>query len=139
MSDMAALSAIRAYLIKENLCPRVHLSLPPHAAYPLALIELEEVCPNYPVENMSIDFRLKFKVGLYADIQGFVEVMQVSEKVREGLDGVALPLPAGKLLVVKFLACEKDKATGSRSDAPLQVINQYYEAIVRTGVGKENA
>jgi hypothetical protein len=136
MSDIAVLSSVRLVLVRQNIVQGVHLALPPQAVFPFILIDLEELWSHTPspFSGTGVQGRIKFRVSLYSQIQGMGEMAIISEKTRKILEGATVVLPENKIAILKFTYCTGGKSAPStlgRSDLPLQIINQFYEAITR--------
>lgn len=143
MSDFQVLTAVRGHLLNAEAAPRVYLTLPPKAIYPLILAELEEIWSPYPLEGndnrKGIQARVKFKVSVYSQSPGMEEAALLSNKIRKVLEGATLWLPGGmaeeiradKSASIRFLACVAETPGSAGGSQRFRVIHHFYDSIVR--------
>jgi hypothetical protein len=127
MSELQVLAAIRSYLLEEKAAPHVHLDLPPNAAYPLVLLELEEIWSSFGTSGKGIQARVKFKVSVYARMPHRQEMALISDKIKHALEGVNLKLPENKGATLRFLACVAEAPPDKGQ--PLAT-HHFYDAII---------
>ena len=139
MSDFHVLSAIRGYLSRHAIAQNVHLTIPPKAAYPLVLIELEELWSPFPfnenAQRNKIEARIKFKVSVYSRLPGVEEAATISHNIRKILEGATIMIHVDKgsdmLSTLRFLACVVENAVNSNFGDNTRIIHQFYDCILR--------
>jgi len=134
MSDLQVLTVARGHLLNEAAVPRAHLTLPPKAVYPLALLELEEMWSPYLLKSdgkKGIQSRVKFKVSLFSQRPGMEEAAFLSDKVKKVLEGASLQLPEQQSVTFRFLACVAETPGNTRETQRARVIHHFYDAIIR--------
>jgi hypothetical protein len=126
MSDFHILTAVRTHLLAKGVVPRVHLTLPPGAIYPLALIQIEEIVSHYSFTVWHMQACIKMKISIYAqNPQGLGEIVLLSTHSQKALEGAALWLPDKKIATIRFLNCAVDPPGHH------QIIHQFYESWIR--------
>lgn len=134
MSDLQVLMVARGHLLNEAAVPRAHLTLPPKAVYPLALLELEEMWSPYLLKigkRKGFQARVKFKVSLFSQGPGIEEAAFLSGKVKKVLEGTSLQLPEEQWVTFRFLACVAETSGTIRENQRTRVIYHFYDSIIR--------
>jgi hypothetical protein len=120
---IAGNSQVQNYGYDDVVCT----TSPTGKAFPMILLELEEVWTSMKLGNDTASTRLKLKASIVGKSAASREPITVADTLRSVMDGTILDLQEGKRGIVRLSNSVIDLPNANRP----RMVQQFYEVLIR--------
>lgn len=128
MADPSVALQVALYeLLTSALTVPVHDSVPEDTPYPYVVIDSEISSNASPLSGKKRDDRLLY-LSVWSDYQGQSEVKRINAEIAQALDGIKLPLSAGRVVAIRVLRTSSNREPDGRTymgAVTLRIITQH--------------